>query len=99
MGTEYHPKQVVAEHIEMDNEQMELVELLAENTYEHWVQQRIHDGRTFGPTKCDKTRRHPCLVAYADLPDNEKQYDRMIATQTKRTILALGFKIGKGGHT
>jgi hypothetical protein len=36
---------------------------------------------------------HPCLVAYADLPENEREYDRNTAMETLKAIMKLGFEI------
>jgi hypothetical protein len=33
---------------------------------------------------------NPCLAAYEDLRDSEKQYDRNAAMQTLKAIIALG---------
>lgn len=70
-----------------------LLERLAENTHEVWAAQRIQDGWTFGPTRDDEKKQHPCLVPYDQLPDAEKVYDRKTAAATLKAILQLGYKI------
>jgi hypothetical protein len=70
-----------------------LTELLARNTHENWARQRLSDGWRWGPARDDAKREHPCLVAYEELPEAEKEYDRRTALETVRLILALGFRI------
>lgn len=70
-----------------------LIERLAENVHDHWASQRIADGWTFGPDRDDAQKKHPDLVPYADLPESEKVYDRRVARETLKTILALGYRI------
>jgi retron-type reverse transcriptase len=40
-----------------------------------------------------ETLQHPDLVAYADLPETEKTYDRNAAMETLKAVLALGYRI------
>jgi hypothetical protein len=70
-----------------------LVERLAENTHELWAQQRIKDGWTFGRQRNDTTKKHRNLIPYADLPESEKEYDRIAVVGVLKSILALGFRI------
>jgi hypothetical protein len=72
---------------------LELTEQLAENAHDHWAKRRIAEGWTFGATRNDEARQHPCLVPYDELPDSEKQYDRDTAMETLRAIIALGYRI------
>ena len=74
----------------------ELTELLARNTHENWARQRMSEGWRYGPTRNDSRREHPGLVAYEELSESEKEYDRKTAMETVRTILALGYRIERG---
>lgn len=71
----------------------ELVEMLAKNNHDVWAVQRMSQGWTWGPERNDALKHHPCLVAYEDLPDKEKEYDRLTALGALRLIVALGYKI------
>jgi RyR domain len=95
MENNYQPDPLDTEGIVLGNELMALVELLSENAHEIWAQQRMKDGWTFGPKRCDESLRHPCLVPYSELPEAEKIYDRNAVIGTVRAILALGFAIEK----
>lgn len=43
----------------------------------------------------DVTKKHPCLIAYEDLPEVEKDYDRNTSLETLKLIYKLGFRITK----
>ncbi len=70
-----------------------LTDVLARNTHENWAAQRLSDGWRWGPSRDDHAREHPCLVAYEELSEEEKEYDRRTALETIRLILALGYTI------
>ena len=89
----YTPKPIPSSHVELSREILDLTERLAENAHDIWAAQRLADGWVLGPTRDDRTKQHPCLVPYAELPDSEKQYDRNAALQTLKAIIALGYRI------
>ena len=93
MANDYHPKPLLIDHVELDDELLTLVERLAEHAHDIWAFQRIQDGWTFGPERCDKSKHHPCLIPYSQLPDTEKAYDRNVVLGTIRAILVLGFVV------
>ena len=90
---DYHPKPIDTSGIELPDELKELTELLAENAHDHSALQRMADGWTYGPGRDDAAKKHPDLAPYAELPDSEKEYDRLAAMQTLKAILVLGFRI------
>lgn len=92
---EYVPHPVDISDVELDSSLMELVEVMAKNVHEVWAETRIKDGWRYGATRNDERREHPCLVAYEELDDNEKEYDRNTALGTLKLIHKLGFKIVK----
>jgi len=93
MASEYRPRPLPTEQVELETELLALVEVLAEHAHDVWASQRLDQGWTFGPQRCDDSRRHPCLVPYSDLPEVEKAYDRNAVLGTIRAVLALGFVI------
>ena len=93
MGVNYLPQPLRTDQVCLDQHILELVEMLAEHAHEIWAQQRMADGWSFGPERCDQTKRHPCLIPYAELPESEKAYDRNAVLGTVRAVLALGFTI------
>lgn len=92
---EYVPHPVDISDVELDSSLMELVEVMAKNVHEVWAETRIKDGWRYGATRNDERREHPCLVAYEELDDNEKEYDRNTALGTLKLIHKLGFKVVK----
>lgn len=92
---EYTPHPIDTSEIELSDELMELAEQLAENVHEVWSQTRIGQGWTYGPQRDDAKKHHPCLIAYGDLTEDEKVYDRETSQQTLKVIQKLGFEIKK----
>lgn len=43
----------------------------------------------------DIHKKHPCLVPYDELPEEEKEYDRNTAMNTIKMVKKLGFRIEK----
>ena len=95
MKTQYIPQSLDTSHIELSSDLLELTELLAKNTHEVWAKQRLSEGWKYGVTRNDERKEHPCLVAYEDLPESEKEYDRKTAMETVKVIGLLNFKITK----
>jgi ryanodine receptor 2 len=58
-----------------------------------WAAARIAQGWSYGPTRDDRNKKHPCLVPYSQLPESEKEYDRRMAAETLKAILTLGYQI------
>jgi len=48
-----------------------------------------------GEKRDDKAKTNPCLIAYDELPESEKEYDRTTAMETLKAIMALGYTIEK----
>ena len=91
----YQPKPIDTSGIKLSDELHGLTELLAENSHDNWALKRIAEGWVFGPNRDDANKRHPDLVPYSDLPESEKDYDRKMAIETIKAILALGYRIQK----
>lgn len=89
----YIPKPIDTANIALPASLEELTEQLAEHAHDIWAMQRLADGWTWGPHRDDRTKKHPCLVPYAELPESEKEYDRKTAMQTLKAVLALGYRI------
>jgi ryanodine receptor 2 len=91
----YDPRPIETSRVSLPPEVFDLTEKLAENAHDVWAAQRIKDGWSYGPSRDDANKRHPCLVPYDQLPDSEKEYDRKTATQSLKAVIALGFRIVK----
>jgi ryanodine receptor 2 len=91
----YKPNPIDTSKIELPQDLLKLTEKIAENVHENWSIGRIADGWTYGETRDDNKKTTPCLVPYSELSDSEKEFDRVTAIQTLKTIVALGYKIEK----
>lgn len=91
--TEYRPKPLDTSHVVLSPELQALTERLAENAHDNWAAQRLQDGWTWGSSRDDEKKTHPMLVAYGELPESEKQYDRRTAMETLKAIVSLGYRI------
>ena len=95
MNMNYLPQPVDTSDIQLPEELNDLVEQMAKNVHEVWAQSRMEQGWEYGDERSDALKQHPCLVAYEDLPEVEKAYDRDTALGTLKLICKLGFKIVK----
>ena len=91
----YEPKPIATSNAQLPGEILELVERLAENTHDIYVRQRLADGWRYGPERNDAKKENPALVPYQELPESEKEYDRQMAVETLKAIIALGYRIEK----
>lgn len=91
----YIPAPLNTEDIELSAELAQLTEAMAHNVHEVWSAGRIKEGWSYGKTRNDSLKTHPCLVPYDELPESERDYDRQTATQTLKLIMKLGFEINK----
>jgi len=89
----YQPDPIDVSQVSLSPEQLQLTERLAENTHDLWASQRIAEGWTYGARRDDAQKHHPCLVPYDQLPESEKEYDRISALGTLKVILKLGYRI------
>lgn len=91
----YKPNPIDTSSVALSADLLELTEKIAENVHENWSAGRVAEGWTYGEKRDDVLKTTPCLVPYQDLPDSEKEYDRITALQTLKLIVALGYKIEK----
>lgn len=91
----YIPNPVHTSDVKLPEELLPLIEDMAKNVHEVWAKNLQAQGWTYGPVRDDAKKEHPCLIAYEDLPDSEKEYDRATSQETLKLILKLGFDISK----
>lgn len=89
----YVPQCADIDNIQLPEELTELAEQMAKNVHEEWAQERIRQGWTYGKERNDSLKQHPCLIPYEELPEEEKQFDRITSTKTLQFIISQGFKI------
>lgn len=93
---EYIPEPADTGDVKLPDELLPLIEEMAKNVHEVWAKNRMDEGWTYGPERDDAKRKHPCLVPYEELPEYERNYDRVTSQETLKLIMKLGFKISKG---
>src|SRR5207247_9599106 len=97
MTAEYRPSPVSSAGVVLGEDLSALSEALAKNAHERWAQQRLAEGWRYGPKRDDDLRLHPCLVPYESLPESEKAYDRTMAVETLRVLVAMGYVLEPPG--
>lgn len=90
---QYKPNPIDTSDVVLDEEILALSEQLSKNTHEVWAKGRIDDGWTYGETRNDEQRQHPCIIEYEALSEEEKDYDRRTAMETLKLIIKLGYEI------
>lgn len=93
----YEPRPIDTTKVALTDDVLALTEQLAENAHEVWAAQRLKQGWTYGPARDDATKKHPCLIPYAELPESEKVHDRNTTMETLKAMLALGYTVAKPG--
>lgn len=89
----YCPQPFQSDQIELPERLEDLIESLAEKVHDAWAAQRIEEGWSYGPERNDTRKENPCLVPYEELPDSEKEYDRLTAKQSIAAIVELGYTV------
>lgn len=92
---DYKPQPIKLDDIPLGDDLLELQEAIAENAHDVWAAARINEEWSYGPVRDDAEKKHPDLVPYSALPDNEKEYDRIMALNTIKLVKKLGFDIVK----
>jgi hypothetical protein len=89
----YEPDPLPTTGVALPDALAELTERLARHIHDTWARRRMQAGWTWGPERDDAARTHPGLVAYDELSESEKEYDRETALEALRAIVALGYRI------
>lgn len=89
----YIPQPVDTQDVVLPEELELFAEQMAKNVHEVWAATRIAQGWTYGPERNDAEKKHPCLVPYEELPEDEKVYDHNTSIETLKFILKAGFDI------
>lgn len=89
----YIPNSIDLSDVTLDADFTKLQESIAENAHEVWAKQRLSQGWTYGPKRDDVLKQTPDMVPYNELTEEEKEYDRKMATDTIKLIRKLGYDI------
>ena len=61
-----------------------------EQSHESWLAEKVANGWTYGPTKNPDAKQHPCMVAYADLPESQRAKDQIFIAVVRAVGASLG---------
>ena len=90
---DYIPEPMDLSLVDLPESLIQLSERIAENVHEVWAKARMDEGWTYGEKRDDIHKKHPCLVPYDELPEEEKEYDRNTGMNTIKMVKKLGFRI------
>ena len=88
---EYVPHPINVDSIPLDEDLEEVLEAIAENSHDIWVEKMMKEGWTYGSERDEAGRHDPCIVPYTALPEDEREYDRLLAYNTIKLVKKLGF--------
>ena len=89
----YDPSPIRLDDVSLPAGLDDLEEAIAENAHEVWAKARQSEGWTYGPERDDALRQTHDMLPYCLLPEEEKRYDRDMATQTLKLVQKLGYEI------
>jgi len=72
-----------------------LVDLVAENAHESWAEKRTAEGWKYGRRFNEAQRTHPSLRPFVDLPEQEREKEKALASAIVRALLFWGHCIIK----
>jgi hypothetical protein len=73
------------------------LERLAQLEHERWVQARLAAGWRHGPLTDRQSKVHEALVAWEDLPEAQKEKDRVLVREIPRILARAGYAVVRLG--
>ena len=89
----YRPNPLITHQTSIPDFLLPLVERLAANVHDLWADKRMAEGWTYGPEKNVVLKQTPFLVPYDELPETEKETDRLMVRETVKAMLTLGYRV------
>jgi hypothetical protein len=69
------------------------LEQLAIREHDRWVARKIKTGWRYGDPRDDERKLHPCIRPWDELPENEKEKDRMMVREIPDVVEAAGMTL------
>ena len=69
------------------------IELLAKAVHNGWMAQRVRNGWRYGAVRDNAQKLHPSIVVYGDLPEPEKEKDRVAVRNYASQVREAGLEI------
>jgi len=79
--------------LDLTGSTQDLIETLARCNHDVWARGRLDEGWVYGPETDPQRKTHRCLVAYEELPESEKDFDRGMAIETWKQLVVHGFRV------
>jgi hypothetical protein len=75
----------------------DVLELLAQDEHQRWMEQKLNDGWIYGPGEKDETgRRHNCILPWDELPEQQKEKDRAAVSNITAILAHAGYTVVAG---
>lgn len=74
------------------------VEVLAKREHERWVRRQQRTGWRYGDPRDDARKVHPCIRAWADLTEEQRDQDRWLITGMPQIVAAAGMTLAHSGE-
>ena len=68
---------------------------MPEQLHASWTLDKVSNGWSYGPVKSGESRTHPCLVAYEQLPPEQRAKDELYRSVVLAVAKALGHDVTK----
>ncbi|HEY5486518.1 MAG TPA: RyR domain-containing protein [Candidatus Limnocylindrales bacterium] len=69
------------------------VEQLAIREHERWLSHKLKTGWQFGDVRDDVKRLHPCIGSWEELPEDERDKDRLMVREMPDIVAAAGMTL------
>ena len=69
------------------------IESMAVLEHDRWMRSKVLAGWRHGERKDPERKTHPCLVAYAQLPESEKDKDRNTVRSIPKFLASIGYRV------
>lgn len=98
MDFDYEPPKADPKFLDANPDLALLMESIAERIHDAWAAERFSQGWTYGPNLDDKLKKHPSLVPYRMLPEEEKRLDRTTAATCIDALIAEGYNLTRANR-
>lgn len=96
-GGKYNPSPLDTSEVQLTDQMLVLVQLLAKNSHEEWAKSKIDNGWRYAPEGKDSEKLSALLVPYELLSDEEKLSSQLNCIETIKGICILGYNIAFNG--
>ena len=76
-----------------EDKDLDKIEQMAEMEHGRWNIERLRDGWRFGKLRDDRQQIHDCIVAWGELPEAIKPYDRNSVRAFPEILAKAGFEV------